>query len=131
MHFLRRKRYSLSLDMAPLIDIVFLLLIFFMLSSSFLRPAIKLDLPKAIQQEDVKRENLIVSVDTDQNIFVNTLESSMRTLEQDIASQLERTEKKSVHLQGDKEIPYGLFVQIMNKARLAGANQINIVHDEL
>ena len=60
MEFIRPKRISLGLDMAPLIDIVFLLLIFFMLSSSFLNPALKLDLPQAVKHDTNEPQQVVV-----------------------------------------------------------------------
>lgn len=129
MEFLRRKRYSLSLDMAPLIDIVFLLLIFFMLSSSFLKPAIRLDLPKASMKNDLKREHVLVSMDTEQNIFINQSQTSLDHFEEDLGQVLAESEMRSVHLQSDKNVPYGFFVQVMDRAKLSGATQINLVHE--
>ena len=128
MEFLRPKKSDLSLDMAPLIDIVFQLLIFFMLSSSFLTPSMKLNLPKAVSTEKGDAQNIVVSVDKDGEVFVNTEKSSMDDLSAILQSRLANNEKKSVDIRGDREMPYHYFVDIMDKARQAGARQINVVH---
>lgn len=128
MDFIRPKKPSLSLDMAPLIDIVFLLLIFFMLTSSFLNPSLKLNLPSAKEQDPREPQRVIVSVDKSGNIFVNSEKASIETLRAQLTAKLERASEKSVHLRGDEEMHYGLFVQVMDLARQAGARQINIVH---
>lgn len=129
MEFLRPKRPSLSLDMAPLIDIVFQLLIFFMLSSSFLNPSLKLNLPRAVQQDQKEAEHVVVSVDKDGLVYVNTLKTSKSELQTALKSKLAKDSKKSVHLRGDKDMPYKYFVEVMDIARQAGAKQINIVHE--
>ena len=55
-----------KLDIAPLIDVIFLLLVFFMLTSSFIfQPGIKINLPKAITSEVIQKENLIVIIKED------------------------------------------------------------------
>lgn len=129
MEFIRPKRVSLSLDMAPLIDVVFQLLIFFMLSSSFFNPALKLNLPKAVEQDRREPERIVVSVNRAGNIFVNSTPVLMTELKAQLEKKLFSDREKAIHLRGDKEMPYRLFVQVMDMARQAGARHINIVHE--
>ena len=130
MEFLRPKRPSLSLDMAPLIDIVFQLLIFFMLSSSFLNPALKLSLPKATIHDSKVPEQIVVSIDQRGKVFVNKNEVQIPDLKSQLAQRLLQDSKKSVHIRGDQEMAYKYFVQVMDLARQAGAKQVNIAHEE-
>ena len=130
MEFLRPKRPSLSLDLAPLIDIVFQLLIFFMLSSSFLNPALKLSLPKAQIHDSKVPEQIVVSIDQAGKVFVNRTQVQMADLKIQLERRLSQDSKKSVHIRGDKEMPYKYFVRVMDVARQAGAKQVNIVHEE-
>lgn len=130
LDFTRPKKASLSLDMAPLIDIVFQLLIFFMLSSSFLMPSLKLTLPKAVTQDTREPEKIVVSIDRKGQIFINTSPVSLEKLKARLESKFAGSADKAVHLRGDSEMPYGLFVQVADQARLAGAKQINIVHEK-
>ena len=128
MEFIRPKRVSLSLDMAPLIDVVFQLLIFFMLASSFLTPMLNLTLPKASTQDTLQTERLIVSVDKSGQVFVNTEPVSLDALRDALQRRLQLDPTRAVHLRGDEEMPYKLFVQVMDIVRQAGARQINILH---
>lgn len=128
MEFIRPKRVSLSLDMAPLIDIVFQLLIFFMLASSFLTPMLRLTLPKASTRDEPQTEQLVISVDHAGQIFVNAELVSLDALRGELVRRLSVERTKAVHLRGDEEMPYKLFVQVMDIARQAGARQINILH---
>jgi len=129
MEFLRPRKPSLGLDMAPMIDIVFQLLIFFMLSSSFLNPSLKLTLPKAVQQDFQEPEKIVVSADKTGNIYVNTQKVPKDELKARLENRFAKDSKKAVHLRGDGEMPYKFFVEIMDIARQAGAHQINIVHE--
>ena len=63
--FIRRNKTSMLLDIAPLIDVMFMLLLFFILTSSFSRPSIPLKMPEASNKEKVEKEDLIISVDKD------------------------------------------------------------------
>ncbi|MBI1977395.1 MAG: biopolymer transporter ExbD [Candidatus Omnitrophica bacterium] len=130
MEFLRPKRPSLSLDLAPLIDVVFQLLIFFMLSSSFLNPALKLSLPRATIHDSKVPQHIVVSIDQAGNVFVNRVQVQMADLKTQLERRISQDSKKSVHIRGDKEMPYKYFVQVMDFARQAGAKQVNIVHEE-
>lgn len=129
VEFIRPKKASLSLDMTPMIDIVFQLLIFFMLSSSFLNPSLKLTLPKAVQGEDREPEQIIVSADKTGNIYLNTQKVLKEQLKAQLENRFAKDSKKAVHLRGDAEMPYKFFVEVMDIARQAGAQQINIVHE--
>jgi biopolymer transport protein ExbD len=128
MELVRSKKSKLSLDMAPLIDIVFQLLVFFMLTASFSQPSIKLQLPKAVKAENVEEEHIVVSVDQKGLLDINGQQTSMDRVEEDLRRSLLKFKKKSVHIRGDEEMPYKYFVEIMDKARQAGASQVNIVH---
>lgn len=128
MEFVRPKRTSLSLDMAPLIDVVFQLLIFFMLSSSFLTPMLRLTLPKASTRDEQQAQRLVVSVDKTGQVFVNTQPVSLEMLQDELKRRLGSDPSRTVHLRGDEEMSYKLFVRVMDIARQAGARQINILH---
>jgi len=130
IEFNRPGESSLSLDMAPMIDIVFQLLIFFMLSSSFLYPAMKIALPKTVESDAKEQERIVVSVDREGNVFVNAAKSSMSQLKSDLEAKLAADPKRSVHIRGDKEMPYRYFVEVMGSARQAGARQVNILHEK-
>ena len=128
MDFIRPKRASVGIDMAPLIDVVFQLLIFFMLTSSFMNPALKLLLPTASSREKIDPDQLMVSVDQDGQIFVGTEKVEMTKLKAVLEARLSRMGRKQVNFRGDQNLRYQQFVSVMDIAKLAGARQFNIVH---
>jgi biopolymer transport protein ExbD len=130
VEFIRPRKPSLGLDMTPMIDIVFQLLIFFMLSSSFLNPSLKLTLPKAVQQDKREPEKIVLSMDKTGGTFINTQKVEKNQLKSQLETRFAGDSKKAVHLRGDAEMPYKLFVEVMDIARQAGAQQINIVHED-
>ena len=130
MQFRRVKREGLSLDLAPMIDIVFLLLIFFMLTSSFSQPSIKLDLPKAIQSDPKKQENIVISINQQGEIYLNSKLVSKDEFKFSLQEKLNNNPEKSVHIKGDENMSYGTFVEVMDGVRQAGAVQLNIVHKQ-
>ncbi|MBI3317327.1 MAG: biopolymer transporter ExbD, partial [Candidatus Omnitrophica bacterium] len=117
MEFIRPRKSTIGLDMTPMIDIVFQLLIFFMLSSSFLNPSLKLTLPKAIQKDRQEPQRIVLSMDRPGNIYLNTLKVSKENLKSELEKRFAGGSKKAVHLRGDAEMPYKLFVEVMDIAR--------------
>lgn len=118
-----------TLDMAPLIDVVFQLLIFFMLSSSFITPSLPLVLPSVDVSVDSPDEApTVVSVDEQNRIFINQAEVKMGDFETVLAERLRQSDDKSIQFQMHEERPYREFVGLMNLARKAGATQLNIVY---
>jgi len=115
--------------MAPLIDVVFQLLIFFMLSSSFITPNLPLVLPSVdVTMEPSEQAPTVVSVDEEKRIYINQKEVQLKNFEAMLAEQLLRSEDKSIQFRMHEERPYREFVGLMNLARKAGATQLNIVY---
>jgi biopolymer transport protein ExbD len=127
--FRRPKRPSLSIDMAPLIDVVFLLLVFFMLTSSFVPPAIPLALPQATSQAAGEAAKVVVSLNREGQISIgeNVVENAQ--FETVLKNELEQNKTTAVHFRGDKTVDYGIFLELISRARATGAQQFNLVHD--
>jgi len=130
MQIVRNRETSLSLDLAPLIDVVFQLLIFFMLTSVFTNPAMKIDLPKALSGEQADNQQIVIGINHEGELTVNGKVSSLANLKDDLTALLRDDPDKPIHIHGDKEMAYKFFVEVMDAARLAGAKQINIVHQK-
>ena len=130
MDLIRLKKPKLSIDIAPLIDVVFQLLVFFMLTSTFANPAIKMVLPKAVTGDATSQQDIIVSVNKNGEIFINDQITHIDSFQSVMKEILEIHQKNTIHIKGDKDMPYSYFVQIMDLSRQAGAMQINIVHQK-
>ena len=133
MRFERLKRRTDiqkgQLDIAPLIDMVFLLLIFFMLTSNFvIQPGIKVSLPKAVTSEVMSSENLIVTVTGQDLLFLNDKPITVSEL----TSRLKEAarENKSLLLKADTGASLGRVVEIWDLCREIGLPQINIATNQ-
>lgn len=113
------------LDIAPLIDVVFLLLIFFMLTSSFIfQPGIRVNLPKAITSEVLHKELLVVTVTDDNETFVNERPVSGDELVSRII--LAAKEEQPLLIKADKKSSMGKIVEIWDICRQMDVKQVNI-----
>ncbi len=129
MRFKRRLHTSVKVDLVPMIDVVFQLVIFFMVSSTFIiTPGIPLTLPKSSTAEPVAMSKLVITLHSREEVYIN---KSRYTLEE--ASQLlsemgteKREEIKSVVLEGDRDLPYDLIVSVLDILRERGFSAINL-----
>ena len=127
--FIRPKRRGLGIEMAPLIDIVFLLLIFFMLNTTFSNPAIPLSMPKgATEQGEVhESEVVVVSFDAAGKIYINRDEVAWENYVEKLQATMEEMGLKAVHFKGDESLDYKRFTEIFDASRAAGVEQFNMV----
>ena len=118
-----------QIDIAPLIDIVFQLLIFFMLTSSFvMQPGIKVNLPKAVTSEVVKFENIDILITSENVTYLNgkvVTTSELKTLLKQVASR-----DQTILIKADKRASLGRVVEIWDMARDLGITQINIATNQ-
>lgn len=130
MRFKRHVEFERGqLDIAPLIDVVFQLLIFFMLTSSYIfQPGIKVNLPKAVTSEAIQEKNLIVMVSAKDAVFLN---SRAVTLEQ-LKTHLKKAAQQNLPLliKADRQASLGKVVQVWDMCREAGLTQINIATNQ-
>ena len=133
----RRSGGTLVLEITPLIDVVFLLLIFFMLATSFdERSAFKIDLPKstAAKTKSTLKE-VQVLVDKDKNVYLRYTDNFGKSQNEKldltsfvsvVSEKLNNSENKDVIISADKNIDYGFIVEIMSLLKESGASAINI-----
>jgi len=127
MEFEGRKRISTRLNIAPLIDVVFLLLIFFMLSSHFVtQPGIKITLPSAVTARLHPEEDIIISITEDNSLYLNERLVTLKNLSEQLEIEMARAEKKTVIIKADQRIDLGLAVKVMDIAREADAERLII-----
>ena len=127
--FHRPKRITTSIDMAPLIDVVFLLLIFFMLTSSFSLPSLQIKLPTAQGQPDSSPEVILVAVDAQGTISIQGQPVPLPLFEERLRVLASGQTDRKIHFRGDCGMDYGLFVELMDRARQIGFVQFHLVHE--
>lgn len=114
-----------ALDLTPLVNVFFLLLIFFMFTSSFIfQPGIKVDLPKAVTSEVVQQETATVIITRDDRIFLDDREISLDELN----SKLKMIAKQKIGLlvKADRHASHGRIVEVWDMCRNQGVSQVNI-----
>ncbi len=114
-----------DLDITPLIDCVFLLLIFFMLSSSFVRPAgIRVNLPKTVTADILQEEKFVIVVTSDNIIRYEDEPMTIQELRSFLQEKAEGIE--SLLIKADKAASLGKIIEIWDMCRELGIVKLNI-----
>ena len=127
MEFEGREKIRTHLNIAPLIDVVFLLLIFFMLSSHFVtQPGIKITLPTAVTAKLHSEEDIVISITEDNDLYLNKEQVTLDGLLDKLRIKIGEAKKKTIIIKADEKIDLGLAVKIMDIAKQAEAEGLVI-----
>lgn len=117
-------------SMASMTDVIFLLLIFFMVTSTFVSPtALEVDLPKSSEQTAVKKPSTKVYIDKDQNLFASFGDETPQAIEDDqLTAFLQMTQQQDstqvVALYADETVPYGRIVEVLDLTSRHGLKMV-------
>ena len=121
----RRRDRTIRFEMAPLLDVVFILLIFFAVSSTIVmqNQGMSLQLPAA---KSVQKQvpGLVVRVDQNQRVFLNQKRIEAGALKLKIAAALKKDPSVKVILRADRLTPYSHVVRVLDSIRLGGAYDV-------
>ena len=128
MYFRKDEEENFALDLTPLIDVVFLLLIFFMVSTVFVDFSRKMVISLPTSKSSVLDEEpkaLKVEITSDKQIYLNGKKASLRMLEIRLA-EFPETQKKSAIIRADKNLPYGEVIKVMGILQTARVLDISV-----
>lgn len=128
MRLRRRLEESNGLPLTPLIDMVFLVVIFFMLNTSLsINPAIKVDLPAAYTSQAVLEEQIIVTMTAEGQIFLGRAPVELERYAGELKKEMVRLQAEEMILQADERLPYRQLIEVMDLSRLSGIQSIALV----
>jgi biopolymer transport protein ExbD len=123
-------RAELVLELTPMIDVVFLLLIFFMLATTFADPEreIELDLPEAASSvaKDTDREELIINVLSDGSVRLGEASIGAEALLAQLVQAARSNPDRSVTIRGDREARHEAIVAVMDACGQAGLRNLAV-----
>ena len=124
---IRRPKPFIRVEIAPLIDIIFILLIFFAVNTTLMinQQGLKLDLPSAISSEK-NDKGVVISIDPKGQIFVKETRVQLDQLQLKIKEILDMDPDSEMLLNSDKSIPYETIIAVLDQVRLAGSYNISL-----
>ena len=123
----RRKQKDVGIDMGPLMDIVFILLIFFVVTSSFTRETgVDVTKPQAQSASQLEKENLFIAITREGTIHMNERQVDLASLQDILKQSLAKAPDREAVVIADKESETGVLVQVIDMCNLAGVKKVSI-----
>ena len=126
----RRKGVQASVDMTPMLDVVFQLIIFFLVSTTFaVLPGISLKLPESTTAESTSNLGITITADKNGGLWFNDKQVSYKTLGDELAKFDTKKTKKSefpIAIEADDEVTNGTIVKLFDVIRVNGYAAVNI-----
>lgn len=124
---LRSRSSHAEINISPLIDLVFLLLIFFMVTTSFVKETgVNVNRPSASTVEVSENAGILIAVSKAGEIFFDRKKTDIRSIRSHVARSLAENPKAQVVIVADTESHTGLLVKIIDECKLSGAENISI-----
>jgi biopolymer transport protein ExbD len=123
----KREGRSVFVNVTSFIDVLFVLLLFFMVSTTFVsQPAMNLDLPKAQHSQTTRQPSIVIYVREDGAVYLNDELVDVGLLEQSLATRLASSADKSVVLEADSRVSHGRVIEVLDVIKGAGAVKLTI-----
>jgi len=116
-----------GIELAAMVDVVFLLITFFLVNSSITRnPSIKIDLPKSLSAKVDDQQNIIIHVDENNLIYINSDQVKLEELPALLKIKVKNPEEDQIVIKGDKKSSYQTIISIMDQVSQAGIVHFNL-----
>lgn len=125
--FYKPKETENSIDISPLIDMVFILLIFFMVSTTFVKD-LKVDIhrPKASSSQTSPTKSIKVFIDKNENIYLDDNKVQSWVLQNKVREIIGKNKSTSVLIVTDEKVSANKLIEVVDQCRLAGAKDVGV-----
>ena len=120
------KGFVSEINVTPFVDVMLVLLIIFMVTAPMMTEDVDLPQTRAVETLPTESDNMILTVRKDGAIFLDSYEVGLDEL-QDKIGLLVKQQNKQLFLQADKDVAYGLVVDVMGRIREAGIDKLGVV----
>lgn len=122
MEFERRKRHHRHMDVAPLVDVVFNLLLFFAINYNVTSEAgIKVRLPESVTAVEQMEEPIVIALTRERSAFINDHPVALDHIPAFLKQRFEGLQQPTIQIKADQEADVGLLVKVVDGVRLSGA----------
>ena len=125
MRFREKTPSKSFINLTPLVDMLFIILLFFLVTSTFIdQPNIQLELPTTKHTPTSKVDEQVLTISRDGRLFFQNEPVERKELIQVLKKAFSQQKEKTLVLRADKNVPYGLVVDVMDAAKGAGLKKI-------
>lgn len=125
----RQRRFLAEINVIPLVDVVLVLLIIFMVTAPMLYRGLDIKLPTSASNTIKPEIRVVLTIEKDQRLFLDKDPVSVVQLERKLQALKEEHADVSLYLRADRDVPYGIVVQVMDGVKKAGIEKLGMVTD--
>ena len=119
------------INVAPLVEVMLVLIIIFMITVPVLNVGVPVDLPqtKAAALNDTKTQPIVVSINKEAKLFIEEAEISLDDLIKKLPTILENAKSDTIYIRGDKDLQYGTIMEVMGIIASSGACKVSLISE--
>ena len=119
-----------NINVTPMVDVMLVLLIIFMVTAPLIQQGVKVNLPEAkAAPVEAAEKKLVLSIDAQRRIYIGEAEVAVGELETKLATNAKAQADKELYLHADRDVPYGVVVDVMAAAQRAGITNVGMITD--
>ena len=121
-----------DINVTPFVDVMLVLLVIFMVTAPMMMQGVDVALPETTSQPlAAKKENLVVTINNQNQIFINTYQVEIDFLQDKLNKILEGRDTREVYLRADRDISYGFVVRVMAEIKASGVDNLGMVTEPI
>jgi len=126
-------RTTLSdINVTPMVDVMLVLLVIFMVTAPLIQQGVKVNLPQTrAAPVEATEKKVVLSIDRSKRVFLGEAEVSLKDLEQVLKANAKVQLDKEIYLHADRDLTYGVVVEVMAAAQRAGINNVGMITDPM
>jgi biopolymer transport protein TolR len=119
-----------EINVTPMVDVMLVLLIIFMVTAPLIQQGVKVNLPEAkAAPVEAAEKKVVLSIDAGRRVFIGDAEVPLDELETKLTANAKAQAEKEVYLHADRDVPYGVVVEVMAAAQRAGITNVGMITD--
>lgn len=127
MRRVKREADDAQIDLTPMLDVVFIMLIFFIVTTSFVKETgVDINRPSAATAEKKSKGNILIAIKPNGDIWIDKRQIDVRAVRANIQRMKAKFPQSSIIIKSDSEARTGILVKVMDQIRLAGVKNISI-----
>ena len=126
-------RSTLSeINVTPMVDVMLVLLIIFMVTTPLIQQGVKVNLPETkAAPVEADEKKLVVSIDLAKRVFIGEAEVTLEDFEEKLKTNAKAQQEKEMYLHADRDLPYGVVIDVMAAAQRAGVTNVGMITDPM
>ena len=126
-------RTTLSeINVTPMVDVMLVLLVIFMVTAPLIQQGVKVNLPQTrATPVEASEKKVVLSIDRSKRVFIGDAEVRLADLEQKLKTNSKVQADKEIYLHADRDLAYGIVVEVMAAAQRAGINNVGMITDPM